>query len=64
MAEQTTSSAPEALSDAANLEMLRRERRANNAWHKLTRNKMAVVGLIIVAFMVFLAIFAPLNSHC
>ncbi len=31
MAEQTTSSAPEALSDAANLEMLRRERRANNA---------------------------------
>ena len=62
MAEQTTSSAPEALSDAANLEMLRRERRANNAWHKLTRNKMAVVGLIIVAFMVFLAIFAPLIS--
>ena len=62
MADRTTATTPEALSDAANLEMLKRERRANNAWHKLTRNKMAVVGLIIVAFMVFLAVFAPLIS--
>ena len=62
MAEQTNATAPEALSDAANLEMLKRERRANNVWHKLTRNKMAVVGLIIVAFMVFLAVFAPVIS--
>ncbi len=41
-------------------ELLRRERRANNAWHKLIRNKTAVVGLVIVVVMVALAVFAPL----
>ena len=40
--------------------MLKRERRANNAWHKLSRNKTAVIGLVIVVIMVILAVFAPL----
>ena len=40
--------------------MLLKERNANNAWHKLTRNKTALVGFFIVAFMVILAVFAPL----
>lgn len=52
----------EVLSDQSASEMLKRERRANNAWHKLARNKMAVVGLVIVAFMVVLAVFAPILS--
>ena len=47
-----------ALGVEAQLEMVRRERKANNAWHKLSRNKMAVVGLIIVVAMVLLAVFA------
>ncbi len=50
--------APKALSLEAQMEMVRRERRANNAWHKLARNKMAVVGLVIVVVMVLMAIFA------
>ena len=45
--------------DAA-IAMLARERNANNAWHKLARNKTALVGFFIVAFMVILAVFAPL----
>ena len=55
---QTTSA--DALSEASTLEMLKRERRANNAWHKLSRNKTAVIGLVIVVIMVILAVFAPL----
>lgn len=49
-----------ALSEEGKLEMLRRERRANSAWNKFRRNKMAVVGLVIVAVMVLMAVFAPL----
>ena len=45
---------------ASNEELLRRERRANSAWSKLRRNKTAMVGLIIVCVMVFIAVFAPL----
>jgi peptide/nickel transport system permease protein len=41
-------------------EMLQRERRANNTWRKLMRNKTAVIGLVIIVFMLILAIFAPL----
>ena len=52
------------LSDEATLKMLERERKANNAWHKLARNKMALVGLAIVVVMVILAIFAPLLAPC
>lgn len=47
-----------ALGVEAQLEMVRRERKANNAWHKLSRNKMAVVGLVIVVIMVLMAVFA------
>lgn len=57
---QTKADAPEVRDLDASLEMLRRERRANNAWHKLRRNKMAVVGLVIVVVMVILAVFANL----
>ena len=52
------------LSDEATLKMLERERKANNAWHKLARNKMALVGLAIVVVMVILAVFAPLLAPC
>ena len=45
---------------SAQEEMLKKERRANNVWNKLKRNKTAMVGLVIVAFMVFIAVFAPL----
>lgn len=41
-------------------EMILRERRANNAWNKLKRNKTALVGLIVVVIMTLLAIFAPI----
>ena len=44
----------------ANIAMLVKERDANNAWHKLARNKTALVGFFIVAFMVVIAVFAPL----
>ena len=57
-AAQTTAS--DLLGAASNEELLRRERRDNRAWSKLRRNKTAMVGLIIVCVMVFLAVFAPL----
>ena len=44
----------EALGMDANIAMLVKERNANNAWHKLARNKTALVGFFIVAFMVVL----------
>lgn len=47
------------MSEEAVLEMIKRERRMNNAWHKLSRNKMAMVGLVIVCIMVLMAILAP-----
>ncbi len=50
----------DALGREANIEMLKRERRANNAWHKLKRNKIAMAGLFVIVFMVLVAIFAPL----
>ena len=50
----------DALGKDAAIAMLARERNANNAWHKLARNKTALVGFFIVAFMVILAVFAPL----
>ena len=57
-AAQTTAS--DLLGVASNEELLRCERRANSAWSKLRRNKTAMVGLIIVCVMVFIAVFAPL----
>ena len=43
----------------ANMAMLRQERKANNAWNKLKRNRTAVIGFFIVCVMVLLAVFAP-----
>ncbi len=54
----------DALGTASNEELLKRERRANSAWSKLKRNKTAMVGLIIVCFMIFIAVFAPLIAPC
>ncbi len=55
-----SSTSGDALGKDANIAMLLKERNANNAWHKLARNKTALVGFFIVAFMVILAVFAPL----
>lgn len=49
-----------AISRGAHLEVLKRERLANSPWKKFKRNHAAVVGLVIVAVMVFVAVFAPL----
>ena len=43
----------------ANMAILKKERKANNAWNKLKRNRSAVIGFIIVCVMIFLAVFAP-----
>lgn len=48
------------LGTQSNIELLKRERRANSVWSKLKRNKTAMVGLIIVAIMVLIAILAPI----
>lgn len=49
-----------AISKEAQAAMIRKERKANNAWHKFCRNKSAVVGLIIISAMMLMGIFAPL----
>lgn len=54
----------DSISEVAQAEMIRKERRANNAWHKFCRNKAAVVGLLIILVMVFLGLFAPwISTH-
>ncbi|MFR3730655.1 ABC transporter permease [Lacrimispora sp.] len=40
-------------------ELLKVERRANNAWSKLKRNKTALLGLIAVSIMIAMAVLAP-----
>ena len=52
------------LSREAQNEMIKKERRANNAWHKLLRNKMALVGFVIVCLVFLMAILAPLIAPC
>lgn len=44
-------------------EIIRAERRANNTWNKLSRNKTAVFGLTIILIMFILAVFAPLIAN-
>lgn len=39
--------------------MILKERKANNAWNKLKRNKTAMAGLMIVSIMLVMAVFAP-----
>lgn len=55
--------AAKAFSAKSQEEILRRERRANNAWHKLLRNKTAVAGMCIVLIMCLLALLAPFISR-
>lgn len=50
----------DALGKEANMAMLQRERKANNAWNKLKRNRTAMIGFFIVCFMIFIAVFAPI----
>ena len=49
-----------ALGLEAQIKMLKKERRANNVWNKLKRNKTAMIGLVIVVLMIIMAIFAPI----
>jgi len=49
-----------ALDSIAYEELIRKERKANNAWNKLRRNKTAMAGLFIAVLLLFMAIFAPL----
>ena len=44
----------------AHAQLIKKERRANNVWNKLRRNKTAMIGLTIVVVMIVLALFAPL----
>ncbi len=46
----------------ANMAMLQKERKANNAWNKLKRNRTAMIGFFIVAFMILMALLAPVIS--
>ncbi len=48
------------LGGQAHAAMLEKERRSNNAWNKIKRNKTAMVGLFIVIFMLFLVVFADI----
>ena len=50
------------ISKEAQAAMIRKERTANNAWHKFCRNKSAVVGLVIVCLMILMGVLAPLLS--
>ena len=51
-----------AISKEAQAAMIQKERVANNAWHKFSRNKAALVGMVIVIIMIFVGVFAPLIS--
>ena len=50
------------ISKEAQAAMIRKERTANNAWHKFCRNKSAVVGLIIISLMILMGVLAPVLS--
>ncbi|MCD7813074.1 MAG: ABC transporter permease [Lachnospiraceae bacterium] len=60
LAKKKNNQTGEALGSDSTEALLRRERKANSAWAKLRRNKTAMVGLVIVLVMIFLAVFAPL----
>ena len=48
----------ETITTQAELDLLKKERRVNNAWNKFRRNKAAVVGLVILVVFCLMAIFA------
>lgn len=60
MAKQRNMPGTELMGADAHSRLVKRERRANNVWNKLRRNKTAMIGLVIVVFMILLAVFAPL----
>ncbi len=60
MAKQRNMPGTELMGEDAHSRLVKRERRANNVWNKLRRNKTAMIGLVIVVFMILLAVFAPL----
>lgn len=43
-----------------NEELLKKEQKANSFWKKFSRNKSAVIGLVIVCLMLLLALLAPI----
>ena len=47
----------DSLGGDAHAAMLEKERKSNNAWNKIKRNKTAMIGLFIVVFMMVLVIF-------
>ena len=57
MAEETKR---KALDSQAYEALIKKERRANNVWNKLRRNKSAMAGLVIAVLLVIMAVFAPL----
>lgn len=50
------------LGKEAQLEVLKKERKSNNAWNKLKRNRAAMFGLMIISIMVFTALTAKVIS--
>jgi len=63
-AEPETLTSHSAMSLEAQAELIRRERRENNAWHKFKRNKAALCGLVIVAIVVLMGLFADIVAPC
>lgn len=47
------------LSESKQQELLLRERKANSAWKKLRRNKSAMLGLVLIVFVLLVSIFGP-----
>lgn len=52
------------ITTAAEVALLKKERKVNNAWNKFRRNKAAVIGLVIITIMVIMAIASPLLAPC
>ncbi|MDR2738735.1 MAG: ABC transporter permease [Treponema sp.] len=49
--------------EAEQEKLLQQERRANSTFQKLIRNKLALLGVVIVLAMIVLAVFAPLFTR-
>ena len=47
------------LSESKQQELLLRERKANSAWKKIRRNKSAMLGLVLIVFVLLVSIFGP-----
>lgn len=51
--------AANSLSESKQQELLLKERKANSAWKKLRRNKSAMLGLVLIVFVLLVSIFGP-----